>query len=125
MGEITESEPELSEIADVVLKIAALIGVAAAIVSFGYNFALCASSYYGVAISIPVFLLALFVLSIALGLTDKTFGSFRNMSFSSGSFFVKASRLVFYVLGYLMEVSLFAVAFYSFRVIGGLPNCLT
>jgi hypothetical protein len=124
MEEITEAGPELSQIADVVLKIAALVGVAAAIASFGFNFAKCAPSNLGVALSIPAFLLALFVFGIALGLTDKTFGNFRDMGFSSGIFLIKAAKLGLYVLGYLMEVSLFTVAFYSFRVAGNLPNCL-
>ena len=115
---------EILKIADAVLKIAALVGVAAAIASFGYNFALCAPNNFGIALSIPTFLLALFVFSIALGLTDKTFGNFRDMSFSSGAFLIQASKLVLYLLGYLMEVSLFVVAFYAFRVAGNLPNCL-
>lgn len=124
MEEKTEAGPELSNIADVVLKVAALVGVAAAIASFAYNFAQCAPSYFGVALSIPSFLLALFVFSIALGLTDKTFGSFRDVDLSSGAFLNKVPKHVLYVLGYLMEVSLFAVAFFSFRVAGDLPSCL-
>lgn len=124
MTENAENEPEFSKIADTVLKIAALVGIAAAIASFGYNFALCAPDSIRVALSIPTFLLALFVFSIALGLTDKTFGNFRDMDFSAGKFIVKASKLALYLLGYLMEMSLFVVAFYSFRVAGSLPNCL-
>ncbi|WP_136661838.1 hypothetical protein [Nitratireductor sp. XY-223] len=124
MADKVGTDPEFSKIADTVLKIAALVGVAAAIASFGYNFAQCAPNNFVVAISIPTFLLALFVFSIALGLTDKTFGNFRDMDFSAGIFIVKASSLVLYLLGYLMEVSLFVVAFYAFRVAGNLPNCL-
>ena len=115
---------ELSKVADIVLKIAALVGVAAAIAGLGYNFALCSRDGFGIAVSIPVFLLALFVFSIALGLMDKTFGNFRDIDFSAGTFIVKASKLVLYLLGYLMEVSLFAVAFYSLRAAGNIPNCL-
>lgn len=124
MVENAETNPELSKIADKVLKIAALVGVAAAIASFGYNFALCTNSNFGVALSIPTFVLAVFVFSIALGLTDTTFGNFRDMGFSSGTLIIKASKLVLYLLGYFMEVSLFAVAFYTFRATGNFPNCL-
>ncbi len=124
MAETDRTEPELSKVADTVLKISALVGVAAAIASFGYNFAQCAEDYLDVALSIPTFLLAMFVFGIALGLTDETFGNFRDMDFSAGSFFSKATKLFLYLLGYLMEVSLFAVAFYSFRAAGNLPNCL-
>lgn len=124
MGEKAEADPELSQIADVVLKIAALVGVAAAIASFGFNFAKCAPDNLGVALSIPAFLLALFVFGIALGLTDKTFGNFRDVDFSPGTILIKVSKLGLYLLGCLMEVSLFAVAFYSFRVAGNIPNCL-
>ncbi len=115
---------EILKIADAVLKIAALVGVAAAVASFAYNFAQCAPNNFGIALSIPTFLLALFVFSIALGLTDKTFGNFRDTDFSSGVFLVKASKFVLYLLGYAMEVSLFVVAFYAFRVAGNFPNCL-
>lgn len=124
MTENEENEPEFSKIADTVLKIAALVGVAAAIASFAYNFALCAPDNFRVVLSIPTFLVALLVFSIALGLTDKTFGNFRDIDYSAGTFIVKASKLALYLLGYLMEVSLFIVAFYSFRVAGSLPNCL-
>ncbi len=124
MTENAENEPQLSRIADTVLKIAALVGVAAAIASFGYNFAFCAPDRFRVALSIPTFLLALFVFGIALGHTDKTFGNFRDMDFSTGKVIVNASKLAFYLLGYLMEMSLLIVAFYSFRVAGSLQNCL-
>jgi hypothetical protein len=118
------TEQTLSAIAEVVLKVAALVGVSAAIASFGYNFALCAQHNYQVAFAVPVFLLALFVFGIALGLTDKTFGTFRDMDFSPGSIGAKFLKLALYFLAYFMEVSLFTVAFYSFRVTAGLPNCL-
>lgn len=124
MAEKAGNDLELSKVADIVLKIAALVGVAAAIASFGYNFALCAPDGFQVVVSIPTFLLAFFVFSIALGLTDKTFGNFRDMDFSAGTIVVKASKLVLCLLGYLMEVSLFTVAFYSFRVAGNIPSCL-
>ena len=124
MAENAGTDTELSKIADTVLKIAALVGVAAAIASFGYNFALCSTSNFGVALSVPTFVLALFVFSIALGLTDTTFGNFRDLDFSVGTFIIKLSKLVLYLLGYLMEVSLFAVAFYTFRAAGNFPNCL-
>lgn len=124
MAKTDETELELAKVADTVLKIAALVGVAAAIASFGYNFAQCAEGNFGVALSIPTFLLAVFIFGIALGLTDKTFGSFRDMDFSAGSFIRKVSKLILYFLGYLTEVSLFVVAFYAFRVAGNLPNCL-
>lgn len=115
---------DLSKFADVILRIAALIGVAATIASFGYNFIQCNSSHFGIAVSLPVFLLAFLVFGIALGLTDKTFGNFRDIDFSSGAFLVKVLKLLMYILGYLMEVSLFIVAYYVFRVAGSVQNCL-
>jgi len=115
---------ELSKVADIVLKIAALVGVAAAIASLVYNFAICATDGFRIAVSVPTFLLALFVFSIAPVITDKTFGNFRDMDFSAGTFIVKASKLALCLLGHLMVVSLFAVAFYSLRAAGNIPNCL-
>jgi len=118
------SDPEILKVADVVLKIAALVGVAAAVASVGYNFAQCARNNFEIALSIPTFLLALFVFSIALGLTDTTFGSYRDVNFSSGAFLAKVMKLILYLVGFLMEVSLFVVTFYAFRVAGNLPICL-
>ncbi|MFY1710451.1 hypothetical protein J3366_03065 [Tritonibacter mobilis] len=124
MAKNVKDNPEASEIADIVLKIAALIGVSAAIASFGYNFSLCAPNNYWVVFSIPSFLLAFMVLGLALGLTDKTFGNYRDIDFLTGTLLAKAGKLSLYLLGSFMEISLFAVAFYSFRAAGNLPNCL-
>ena len=124
MEDEPEANPDLSDIAEVVLKIAALVGVAAAIASFGLNFAQCASSFFGVAVSVPSFILAFLVFGLALGLTDKTFGSFRDMDLWSGNVWSKISKHLLFMLGSIMEMSLFAVAFYSFRAAGNLPNCV-
>lgn len=119
------TEPSLSKIADTVLKITALIGVSATIASFGYNYFLCTVGSYKVAFSVPVLLLSVLIFGIALGLTDKTFGTFRDLSFTAVPMGTRILRFALYLFGWLSEFSLFSVAFYSIRVSASVPNCLS
>ena len=117
------SEPKITETADVVLKIAALVALAAAVLSFGYNHYVCTKESWQVVFSIPVLLLALLIFGLALGLSDKTFGSFRELEVWSGPIHTRLLRFSLYLIGYFSEVSFGAVAIYSFLAAGNVPNC--
>lgn len=117
------SEPKITETADVVLKIAALVGLAAAVLSFGYNHYVCTKESWQVVFSVPVLLLALLIFGLALGLSDKAFGSFRELEIWSGPIHTRLFRFFLYLIGYFSEVSFGVVATYTFLAAGNVPNC--
>ncbi len=116
---------DFSKIADEVLKIAALVGVAAAVLTIGYNHYLCTRGSIQVVFSIPVVLLAIVIFSISLGLSDKVFGTFRNLDIWSGPLPKRFFMLIIYLSGYLAEVSFGVVATHAFMATGNIPNCVS
>jgi len=119
------SDQKIVEAADTILKIAALIGVAAAVFSFGYNYYLCTQGMWQVVFAFPVFLLAFFVFGASLGLSDKVFGTFRDLDVWSGPVHKRVFRLSLYLIGYFAEVSFGVVAIYAFLAAGNVPNCVS
>ena len=95
-----ETKVDFEKIAEVILKIAALIGVSAAVFTFAYNHYQCTQGTWYSIFSIPVFGLAMLVFSTALGLSDKVFGTFRDLDLWTGSTGNRAFNFLLYLIGY-------------------------
>lgn len=117
-------EARLNKAVDAVLKIFALVSVAALVLTTGYNYFLCADGAWRAIFSVPVFLLAFAIFGIALGLTDSVFGTFRDIHIWTGKPFHRLSKLTLYGVGYFCELSLGVAATYAFIAAARVPNCI-
>lgn len=113
-----------SKVADTVLKISALVSVAAVVSTVGYNYFLCADGTWRAIFSVPVFLLALAIFGIALGLTDSVFGTFRDIDIWAGKPFRRLSKAALYGAGWFCELSLGIVITYALVAAAQVPICV-
>ena len=116
-------EKMFNRAADAVIKIAALVGIAAALTAFGYNHYLCFAGGWFSYFALPVYALAAVVFSIALGLNDEVFGNFRDIKFDGTKASSRLRYFIVFAVGSLFELSLWVVAFTALKSALGVPNC--